>query len=59
MLVTVTVALYDPLAVVEGSVTAIEALRPDPLASGVSLLLVTGEVATLATPVVVPAALVE
>jgi len=59
MLVTVTLALYGPLAVVAGSVTAIEALRPDPLASGVTLLLIAGEVATLATPVVVPVALVE
>src|SRR5713101_8242551 len=59
VLVTVTLALYDPLSVPAGSVMGMVALWFNPLVSGVLGEEVTGEVATLATPVVVPAALVE
>ena len=54
LLLTVTLALYEPLAVVARSVTGIVALWLDPLVSVVLGELVIGEVATLATPVVLP-----
>src|SRR5207244_8546279 len=54
VLVTVTLALYEPFGVVAASVTGMVALRPDPLVRETPLTVVAGEVATLADPVVVP-----